>query len=385
MADFAQRKGEAYISADTYGQKIKKSGWASFLKNVLNVKLDFVPVLRNVKAIYETLTDPVTIEKGANLELHFLKGIGLGLWHTVEGVVEMGKTIVTMTPPVQAYLWATQPEKQLAQWEARAYMMQHPLETLKAMGQSIYDEFDKRVIHGSEESRAEFAGEAVFNIASMFVGAGEVSLLAKASQGEKLAAQAARVEAKAEAAATRAVERAVGEGMGKNDIRMIKDTNGLRNELPLTENQKRELTEYAKKLGLPEENIRIAGPDDTSPTGLLFDTTLNINNDVLPSSAIGKLPANSKISGQGTIAHEVVGHYEAGLAGRSFQVMDEDFNIITRNFALDEAQASIRAARFAPDLTQAERIMLLRDGISRLRNQGIKIREVRDLLFIDHR
>ena len=105
------------------------------------------------------------------------------------------------------YLWATQPEKQLAQWEARAYMMQHPLETLKAMGQAIYDEFDKRVIHGSEESRAEFAGEAVFNIASMFVGAGEVSLLAKASQGEKLAAQAARVEAKAETAATRAVER----------------------------------------------------------------------------------------------------------------------------------------------------------------------------------
>jgi hypothetical protein len=215
MADFAQRKGEAYTHADTYGQKIKKSGWASFLKNVLNVKLDFVPVLRNVKAIYETLTDPVMIKKRADLELHFLKGIGLGLWHTVEGVVELGKTIVTMTPPVQAYLWLTQPEKQLAQWEARAYMAQHPIETLKAMGQAIYDEVDKRVIHGSEESRAEFAGEAVFNIASMFVGVGEVSMLAKASQGEKLAAQAARVEAKAEAAATRTVEKAVGEGAGE--------------------------------------------------------------------------------------------------------------------------------------------------------------------------
>lgn len=65
--------------------------------------------------------------------------------------------------------------------------------------------------------------------------------------------------------------------------------------------------------------------------------------------------------------------------------MDDEFNVITRNFALDEAQASIRAARFAPDLTQLERIMLLRDGITRLKNEGIKIREVKDILFIHER
>ncbi|PPQ49491.1 hypothetical protein C5G87_06615 [Paenibacillus peoriae] len=65
--------------------------------------------------------------------------------------------------------------------------------------------------------------------------------------------------------------------------------------------------------------------------------------------------------------------------------MDDEFNVITRNFALDEAQASIRAARFAPDLTQIERIMLLRDGITRLKNEGIKIREVKDILFIHER
>ncbi|AET59695.1 hypothetical protein HPL003_14720 [Paenibacillus terrae HPL-003] len=167
--------------------------------------------------------------------------------------------------------------------------------------------------------------------------------------------------------------------------RKIIDTNGLRNEVLLTEEQIVNLTQYARKLGMPEENIRIAGPNDTSPTGLLFDTILNINNDVLPSNDVGKLAANSRITGQGTIAHEVVGHYEAGLAGRSFQVMDEEFNVITRNFALDEAQASIRAARFAPDLTQLERIMLLRDGINRLKNEGIKVREVKDLLFIHER
>nr|WP_274484672.1 hypothetical protein [Paenibacillus polymyxa] len=45
---------------------------------------------------------------------------------------------------------------------------------------------------------------------------------------------------------------------------------------------------------MPEENIRVAGPNDTSPTGLLFDTILNINNDVLPSNATGKLAVNSR-------------------------------------------------------------------------------------------
>ncbi|KAF6619192.1 hypothetical protein J2W97_002587 [Paenibacillus jamilae] len=65
--------------------------------------------------------------------------------------------------------------------------------------------------------------------------------------------------------------------------------------------------------------------------------------------------------------------------------MDDEFNVITRNFALDEAQASIRAAQFAPDFTQLERIMLLRDGITRLKNEGIKIREVKDILFIHER
>ncbi|WP_246246099.1 hypothetical protein [Paenibacillus lemnae] len=81
----------------------------------------------------------------------------------------------------------------------------------------------------------------------------------------------------------------------QNNIRQIKDTNGLRNELPLTESQIKNLTDYAEKIGMPKENIRIAGANDTSPTGLIFDTVLKINNDVFPSSATGKLSANSRI------------------------------------------------------------------------------------------
>ena len=51
--------------------------------------------------------------------------------------------------------------------------------------------------------------------------------------------------------------------------------------------------------------------------------------------------------------------------------------------ALEEAQASIRAARFAPNLTPLERYILLRDAINRLKKVGIKTREVKHLLFID--
>jgi len=46
---------------------------------------------------------------------------------------------------------------------------------------------------------------------------------------------------------------------------------------------------------------------------------------------------------------------------------------IPKKLALDEAQASLRAARFTTDLSASERIMLIRDGLTRLKNQGIKI------------
>ena len=52
-----------------------------------------------------------------------------------------------------------------------------------------------------------------------------------------------------------------------------------------------------------------------------------------------------KISYRGAIAHEIIGHYEAWIG---------DFECT--NHYIDEAQASIRAARFAPDLSMEERI-----------------------------
>lgn len=46
------------------------------------------------------------------------------------------------------------------------------------------------------------------------------------------------------------------------------------------------------------------------------------------------------------------------------------------------------AARFGPDLTSTERFTLLRDSITRLQNAPggpVRIRDVKDLLYIQHR
>ena len=117
---------------------------------------------------------------------------------------------------------------------------------------------------------------------------------------------------------------------------------------------------------------------------MLYDEILLINNDVLPAN----LPtnnANSLVSGKGTIAHEIIGHYETALKGTSFNQYDIVDNQLVRNSynaALDEAQASIRAARFAPDLTFEERAILIKDGLQRLKQEGLKINNVRHLLDI---
>lgn len=45
---------------------------------------------------------------------------------------------------------------------------------------------------------------------------------------------------------------------------------------------------------------------------------LNIGSDVVPGNVgLGTLAANSRISIRGTLGHEIVGHREAALAGRT--------------------------------------------------------------------
>ena len=152
------------------------------------------------------------------------------------------------------------------------------------------------------------------------------------------------------------------------------DTGGLRNDMPLTQQQIDESMEYAIKLGLPREQILYSNALNVS-YGSNFDI-LYLGTDTYPAENIvhGTANANSRISWRGSIAHEIVGHREAALKGWT-----------QKNQLFEETQASIRAARFAPDLSLSERTTLLRDAVYRLNKDGFSIREVRELLNITER
>lgn len=143
------------------------------------------------------------------------------------------------------------------------------------------------------------------------------------------------------------------------------------------------MVSYSVRLGFPEENIVFR---EHWNTGMMYDR-LYINTDVLPAESlgIGTLSANTRVSGRATIAHEIIGHYEAFKSGKAFELYNLDDATYARNFALDEAQASIRAARFAPELTSIERMTLLRDAITRLKNADLRVKDVKNELYIQHR
>ncbi len=83
--------------------------------------------------------------------------------------------------------------------------------------------------------------------------------------------------------------------------------------------------------------------------------------------------SNVTVDWKSSIAHELVGHREAALGGN------------TQSQTPLEAQASIRAARFTPFLSFTERSTLLRDGITRLYKADLKIRQVKNILYINNR
>ncbi len=126
---------------------------------------------------------------------------------------------------------------------------------------------------------------------------------------------------------------------------------------------------YALLLEMPEEAILFSENMNTSYTSLFGEERLYIGTDVLPAT---HGPANSRISMRGAIAHELIGHRCAALAGKTMAAE-----------LLEEVQASIRAARLAPELTKAERITLIRDALERLHKVGLSIRMVKGQLWIN--
>lgn len=147
------------------------------------------------------------------------------------------------------------------------------------------------------------------------------------------------------------------------------NTGGRRNEVPLSERQVDEIKDYAVSLGMPRARIYYVDYDCTG-YGVSFDL-LRIGTDVYPSQQFDRKNANSNVSMHGAIAHEIVGHRMAALAGKS-----------QNNEVLEEVQASIRAAKFTHDLNSSERIILYRDAITRLRNNNIKLKNIKNKLHI---
>jgi uncharacterized Zn-binding protein involved in type VI secretion len=186
------------------------------------------------------------------------------------------------------------------------------------------------------------------------------------------AVRAARAATAAERAAQEAAEKAAKEAAeGVDGFRRV-SSGGKRGEEALTATQKAELEEYIKKCGAPDNVRWVDNVEMNTAYGANFDL-LNVGSDVMPASgALDNLPANSRVSAKGAIAHELVGHREAALAGKTHA---DDF--------LEEAQASFRASQHGPDLTPAERATLWEDGMDRLKAGGHEYDDVKDKLWLD--
>jgi hypothetical protein len=150
------------------------------------------------------------------------------------------------------------------------------------------------------------------------------------------------------------------------------NTDGKRGEVSLTDTQRVAILAYVRQCAFPEDRVRFVDHTELNTAyGPRFDI-LHIGSDVMPGHmGSGTRTANSRITWRGAVAHELIGHREAALAGKT---QSEDH--------LEEAQASIRAARFAHDLTPTERYTLLRDAITRLHDAGIRVRSVKAQLHI---
>ena len=151
-----------------------------------------------------------------------------------------------------------------------------------------------------------------------------------------------------------------------NDSTMNVATGGVRNEIPLTEAQKEECRQIAVEYGMPPDRIRFKEDANTSYLGLA--DVLFVGTDVYPSGNTSK--ANYMLSHRAGIAHEVVGHRQAYLAGKT---QPERW--------MEEAQASLRASK-AKGLSDEDRELLKQDAMDRL-PEGVTLESIIGRLFLE--
>ncbi|HEX3473549.1 MAG TPA: hypothetical protein VHT91_00835 [Kofleriaceae bacterium] len=230
---------------------------------------------------------------------------------------------------------------------------------------------------------------------------------ADAARGSEVAADASRtseIAADAERAtdATRAAEEAVetpardapGTTTATDEVapeQMRQMSGGTRTRRPLTAAEQESARAYAEELGMPGKDIVFDDrPTAQTSWGAMFDgekEQLTIAEDLhaAPEMAGEELSANARVTDRGAIAHEIVGHREAYMNGRDLMPRDyeawvnmsEEEQLMAN--AHEEAQASLRAAKFAPGLSDAERMTLFEDAMERLGKVGKGIDDVPDL------
>lgn len=154
------------------------------------------------------------------------------------------------------------------------------------------------------------------------------------------------------------------------------ESDGRRNEQALTDEQIREVNKVVALYNLPGLDVRFSESTNTGYKDLFGTEILYIGTDVYPSlEPTQKYPqykANNSLSMPAAIAHELAGHRDAEIAGMTHP--DELF---------EEVQASIRAAMYGQDLTMLDKIMLLRDAVERLHNNGLKVADIRAKLWLE--
>jgi RHS repeat-associated protein len=93
---------------------------------------------------------------------HFLFGVGKGAFNMVKGIADV------VQHPIETI-------------DGISYTINHPVSAGQAIWSNIKGNFYQNVINGSGNSQAEYTGEAIFNIATMFVGVGEVNAASKSA------------------------------------------------------------------------------------------------------------------------------------------------------------------------------------------------------------
>ena len=168
------------------------------------------------------------------------------------------------------------------------------------------------------------------------------------------------------------------------------DTCGLRNELSVSSKLIDEIKKYAVSLGMEKDRIYYRENSYTM-YGPAFDW-LVIGTDVLPKGNIEVGDsANSRMSWKCCIAHEIIGHRQSHIKGKS-QLTQKDKEDYSEGLlseeeykyksGLEEAQASYRAMLLTEGLSERERLDLKEDAENRLKAINRVYAEVKQILFL---